>query len=88
MRHIVDVAAPLRECGRGILPGFNRFLSTMCFFVVRTSHRGSWAEGPASSELSSLAARRFLVPDSASFRFASDFMCFRSAPDAFSVFHR
>ena len=87
MMHMVEVAASLRECGRWILPGFNRFLSTMCFFVVRTSHTGSLLKDFASSELSSSAASRFLVPESVSFRFASDLMCFRRAVDAFSVLH-
>ena len=87
MRHMVEVAASLSECGKRILPGFSRFLSTMYLFVVRTSQTGSLLEGSTSSELSSSAARRFLTPDSVSFRFASDLMCFRREVDAFSVFY-
>lgn len=39
-RHIVVVGWVLSECGRRILPGLNLFLSTICFFVVMTSHIG------------------------------------------------
>ena len=85
-RQIVDSADLLRECGMVIFPGFNRFLSTTCFFVVTTSQIGSTSFGDSSSELLRLAVSRFLVCEEASLRLASDFMCLRSADEALRVF--
>ena len=49
MRHTVDDGDEFREWGTVILPGFRRFLSTICFFVVRVSHIGSSLSAEASS---------------------------------------
>lgn len=70
------------------MPGFRRFLSTMCFFVVRVSQMGSVSAGVSSAELSSsltVGARRFLVVEAASLRVASVWMCLRRAVEALSV---
>ena len=74
-----------RECGRRILPGLRRFWSRICFLVVRTSQIGSAGVRLDSSELSFGSARRFLVIEDASLRFASDLMCLRSASEALNV---
>ena len=51
--------------GADILLGLRRFWSTMCFFVVRISHIGSWSPGAPSSSSSSSSSpaprRRFCV---------------------------
>lgn len=87
MRQIVVVGAEWRECGTGILPGFSRFLSTMCFFVVRVSQIGSSPPGELpSSDASSVFARRFFVVDSLSLRFDSELMCLRRAVEALKVY--
>ena len=85
MRQTVESADLLRECGMGIFPGFNRFLSTTCFFVVTTSQIGSTSFEDSSSELPRLAVRRFLVCEEVSFCLALDFMCLRSADEALRV---
>ena len=60
----------------------------MCFLVVKVSHNGSFSCPLISSELSLLAARRFLVDEVTSLRRASDWMCFSRALEAFSVYSR
>lgn len=58
----------------------------MYFLVVTTSQIGSAESEAASSELSVVgSARRFLAVEDASLRFASDFMCLRSAVEALRV---
>ena len=85
-RHIVVVGRVLSECGRWILPGLSRFWSTMCFLVVTTSQIGSAELEVTSSEQSSAgSASRFFVVEEASFCFAFDLMCLRSAVEALRV---
>ena len=61
IRHIVVAVDVLRECGREILAGFNRFWSIMCFFVVRFSHTG--ISYSSLSSLSSVAANKLRLLD-------------------------
>ena len=75
MRQIDDEAALLSECGRRILPGFRRFWSTICFFVLKTSHIGTIVEASSLSELSLSTARRFFADEASSFLAISDLMC-------------
>lgn len=87
MRQMLIEGALLMECGTGILPGLRRFLSTMCFFVVRFSHIGrSWAVwSPPSDPSSSLSSRLFLE-ESARRRWASCCTCWRRAVEALTVY--
>ena len=85
IRQIVTLGDWLIECGSGIFPGFNRFLSMMCFFVVRMSQSGSVFVDVASSELSSLDASRFWVEEVASLLLAKVLIWLRRAEEALSV---
>ena len=86
MRQIV-VEDELKEWGRGILPGLSRFWSAMCFFVVRTSHKGSASAANVSPELPLSFARRFLAEDPSSFLAISVLICFSKAVEAFRIFY-
>lgn len=71
-----------RECGRGILAGLRRFLSTMWVLVVRISQMGVLVSSVSAS------ARRFflvVVVVSSSCEAEASFMCLRRALEAFKV---
>jgi hypothetical protein len=75
MRQMVASSLSAMGCGRAILDGFRRFLSTMCFLVVRVSQMGvSVAVDSSSSRRDGLAAG------------ALEEMCLSRALEAFRVF--
>ena len=65
MRHIEASGEELRGCGSGILPGLRRFCGTICFFVVNTSHIGSFSSGMGVEEAEEAPRRDFLSDEAA-----------------------
>src|SRR5947207_2776497 len=83
IRHMLRDGDVFRECGMLSFPGFKRFLSTTCFFVVRISQIGSWlSKLPPDSELSLLSSSRFLVVDSSAACFCLALICCSKAEEA------
>jgi len=80
MRHIVVFGEVFKGCGRVILCGLRRLVSTMCFFVVMVSQMGMSSSSEAES-------RRLCLADSVEAG-AEDFACFRRAVEAFRVYIR
>ncbi len=78
MRQILLLVDVLRGLGTAILVGFRRFLSTMCFFVVRVNQMGSDVASSPPSE----SARRFCFPDAFEASFSAVLTYFKSAVDA------
>lgn len=86
MRHMVCVGEVLRECGTLIFPGFRRFLSTICFFVVRINHTGPpLADAPSSPSSESSLSNSCFLDDCSDFFSSCDLMCLRSAEEARST---
>lgn len=84
IKQIVVVGEVFKGCGRAIFEGLRRFLSMMCFFVVRRSHIGVSLDSAPSSESSPSAKRSFFVAEAAE-DFALLWMCLRRAVEAFKV---
>lgn len=82
MRHMLRVGEVLRGNGRWILVGLRRFLSAMCFFVLRFSQMAG--ESAESSSSSSPSAMRFFFP--AGTALAALLRWERRALEAFNVY--
>ena len=82
MIHMFREEKSLRECGTAILLGFNRFLSTICCFVVRLSQIGCTSSA-SKSDTSSEAGRRLFLEESSCSRCVSSLTCLRRAVEAF-----
>lgn len=78
---MVAVSEVLRGWGMKIFAGFRRFVSVMCFFVVRVSQMG--VEVLSSS--SSLSAMRLFFPLDLETSFWVELMCLRRAFEAFNT---
>ena len=87
MIHMLREDESLRECGTEILLGFNRFLSTICCFVV-TFSQIDWTSSAPESDTSSEAGRRLFLEESSCNRLVSSLTCLRSAVEAFRVWWR
>src|SRR5467141_898790 len=70
IKHTLRDGDVFSECGTLILPGFRRFLSTICLFVVSTSHTGSLIIRISSASVASL-----LSPIRVFFSERSSFCC-------------